>query len=49
VKVKTKGDTLYAPGIGDDTRALVVIASILRTLKETGVETQADILYSRAQ
>jgi tripeptide aminopeptidase len=46
VKVKTKGDTLYAPGIGDDTRALVVIASILRTLKETGVETQADILFT---
>ncbi len=46
VKVKTKGDTLYAPGIGDDTRALVVIASILRTLEEAGIETQADVLFT---
>ncbi len=46
VKVKSKGDTLYAPGIGDDTRALVVIASVLRTLEEAGIETQADILFT---
>lgn len=46
VRVKSKGDTLYAPGIGDDTRALVVIASILRTMEETGIETQADILFT---
>jgi tripeptide aminopeptidase len=46
VKVKSKGDTLYAPGIGDDTRALVVIASILRTMEETGIETQANILFT---
>ena len=25
VKVKIKGDTLYAPGIGDDTRGLVIV------------------------
>ncbi len=46
VRVKSKGDTLYAPGIGDDTRALVVIASILRTMEEIGIETQADILFT---
>ncbi|MDZ7647957.1 MAG: M20/M25/M40 family metallo-hydrolase [Cytophagales bacterium] len=46
VKVKSKGDTLYAPGIGDDTRALIVIASVLRTLEEAGIETQADILFT---
>ncbi len=46
VKVKVKGDTLYAPGIGDDTRALIVIASILRTMEETGIETQSDILFT---
>lgn len=46
VKVRTKGDTLFAPGIGDDTRALIVIASVLRTLEEIGIETQADLLFT---
>ncbi|MBL7874702.1 MAG: M20/M25/M40 family metallo-hydrolase [Cyclobacteriaceae bacterium] len=46
VKVRTKGDTLFAPGIGDDTRALIVIASVLRTLEEKGIETQADLLFT---
>ena len=45
VKVKLKGDTLYAPGIGDDTRGLVMVASVLRALEEAKIDTQSDILF----
>ena len=45
VKVKFKGDTLYAPGIGDDTRGLVMVASVLRAMNAAKIQTQADILF----
>ncbi|WP_394991592.1 M20/M25/M40 family metallo-hydrolase [Emticicia sp.] len=45
VKVKIKGDTLFAPGIGDDTRGLVMVASVLRALEEAKIETQSDIFF----
>ncbi|HEY0110548.1 MAG TPA: M20/M25/M40 family metallo-hydrolase [Fibrella sp.] len=45
VKVKIKGDTLFAPGIGDDTRGLVMVASVLRALEEAKIETQSDVLF----
>ncbi len=45
VRVKQKGDTLFAPGIGDDTRGLVMVASVLRALEEANIETQSDILF----
>ncbi|MEZ4902486.1 MAG: M20/M25/M40 family metallo-hydrolase [Spirosomataceae bacterium] len=45
VKVKIKGDTLFAPGVGDDTRALVMVLSVLRALEEAKVETEADVLF----
>ena len=45
VKVKIKGDTLFAPGVGDDTRGLVMVASVLRALEEAKIDTQADILF----
>jgi tripeptide aminopeptidase len=45
VKVKFKGDTLCAPGIGDDTRGLVMVASILRAMNAAKIQTQADILF----
>ena len=45
VKVKSKGDTLLAPGIGDDTRGLVAVLSILRGLEAAKIETQADVLF----
>jgi len=46
VKVKIKGDTLFAPGIADDTRGLVMIASVLRAMEEAKIETQSDILFT---
>ncbi len=45
VKVKTKGDTLFAPGIGDDTRGLVMVVSVLRAMEAAKLETQADVLF----
>lgn len=45
VKVKYKGDTLYAPGIGDDTRGLAMVLTVLDVMEKTGVETEADVLF----
>lgn len=45
VTVKHKGDTLYAPGIIDDTRALSLVHTILKIMEQTGIETEADILF----
>ncbi len=45
VKVKIKGDTLFAPGIGDNTQGLVLVVSVLRALEEAKIETEADVLF----
>ncbi len=45
VKVKVKGDTLFAPGIGDNTQGVVMIVSVLRGLEEAKIETEADVLF----
>jgi len=45
VTVKERGDTLFAPGIGDDTRGLAMLLSIVRALNAAKIETQADILF----
>lgn len=45
VTVRVRGDTLFAPGIGDDTRGLVVVLNVLRAMNEAKVETQADVLF----
>ena len=45
VKVKYKGDTMYAPGIGDDTRGLVVVLTTLRALTKNKIQTEADLLF----
>jgi acetylornithine deacetylase/succinyl-diaminopimelate desuccinylase-like protein len=45
VKVKFKGDTLYAPGIGDDTRGLIVVLTTLRALNMAEIQTEADLLF----
>ena len=45
VAVKIKGDTLFAPGVSDDTRGLVMVASVLRALEEANIETQSDVLF----
>ncbi len=45
VTIKMRGDTLYAPGIGDDTRGLVSVLAILRAMNTANVRTDADILF----
>lgn len=45
VTVRRRGDTLYAPGIGDDTRGLVVVLAVLRAMAEAGIETGDDIVF----
>lgn len=45
VTVRQVGDTLFAPGVGDDTRGLVVVLSVLRALEESGVETDDDVIF----
>ncbi|MBT8219305.1 MAG: M20/M25/M40 family metallo-hydrolase [Bacteroidia bacterium] len=45
VTVQMRGDTLYAPGIGDDTRGLAMVLSVARAIHKTGIETDAHQLY----
>ncbi|MCA9737901.1 MAG: M20/M25/M40 family metallo-hydrolase [Gemmatimonadota bacterium] len=45
VTVRQRGDTLFAPGIGDDTRGLMVVLTALRAMEEVGLETQADVWF----
>lgn len=45
VTIRMKGDTLFAPGVGDDTRGMVVVLTVLRALEQAGVETDADLIF----
>ena len=45
VTVKKKGDTLYAPGIGDDTRGLAMLLAIAKSMHQTELKSKADIWF----
>lgn len=45
IKVSNNADTLFAPGIADNTRGLVLLLSVVRALEEAKVETDADVLF----
>ena len=45
VTVRHHSDTLYAPGISDDTRGLMVILTVLRSLEKAKIETAEDLLF----
>lgn len=45
VTVETRGDTLYAPGIGDVTRGLMVVLTVLRALEQENIQTKDDVLF----
>lgn len=45
VTVRQRGDTLFAPGIGDDTRGLVVVLTTLRAMEAAGIETDDDVWF----
>jgi len=44
--VELRGGRYYAPGIGDDTRGLTVLLSILEALNDNNIETEADIMFT---
>ncbi|MDP5120821.1 MAG: M20/M25/M40 family metallo-hydrolase [Spirosomaceae bacterium] len=46
VTVKMKGDTLYAPGIGDDTRGLSMVITVLEAMNKANITTEADVLFA---
>ena len=45
VKVKVRGDTLFAPGIGDDTRGLALVLAVLKTFNALDIETRDDVFF----
>lgn len=44
VGVKMVGDTLYAPGVGDDTRGLVMVLTVLKAMNQAEIKTSSDVL-----
>lgn len=45
VTVRRKGDVFFAPGIGDNTRGVVVMLSLIDALEAHDIETEADLLF----
>ena len=45
VKVRIQNDTLYAPGIGDDTRGLSMLLTLLETIKTVHIQPKDNILF----
>ena len=45
VKVRHEGTKLYAPGVGDDSRALAVLLQIVRAMDAAKIQTASDILF----
>ncbi len=45
VKVRVKNDTLYAPGIADDSRGLSMLITILKTIKSNNIILRDNLLF----
>ena len=45
VKVRREGTKLYAPGIGDNSRALAVLLTMIRAMEAAKIQTASDILF----
>jgi len=45
VKVRRQGTRLFAPGVGDDSRALAVLLEIVRAMDAAKIQTASDILF----
>lgn len=45
VKVRIENDTLYAPGIGDDTRGLSMLLTLLETIKTEQIQPKDNLLF----
>ena len=44
--VRERNGRFYAPGIGDDTRGLAAMLSVIDVLNDSGIETEADIMFA---
>jgi len=45
VTIRENGDTLFAPGIADDTRGLVTVLAVLRAMNAAEIQTDQDIWF----
>lgn len=45
VTVKYKGDTLKAPGIGDDSRGLAMVLAVAKAMVKAKIQTESDVLF----
>jgi len=45
VTVRFDGDRMLAPGIGDNSRGLVTVLTVLRALQHANIQTEADLLF----
>ncbi len=45
VKVRREGTKLFAPGVGDDSRALAVLLMMIRAMDAANIQTASDILF----
>ena len=45
VTIRESGDTLFAPGIADDTRGLVTVLAVLRAMNAADIQTEQDIWF----
>ncbi|MCY4645913.1 MAG: M20/M25/M40 family metallo-hydrolase [Gammaproteobacteria bacterium] len=45
VTIRENGDTLFAPGIADDTRGLVAVLAVLRAMNAADIQTEQDIWF----
>ncbi len=45
VTIRERGDTLFAPGVADDTRGLAAVLAVLRAMNATSIRTEADVLF----
>lgn len=44
-KVRRSGDTLFAPGIGDNTASVADMLAMIRTMKSSGFKHKGDIIF----
>lgn len=45
VQVRVEGDTYFAPGISDNTRALAVVLAVVEAMESLSLETRDDIVF----
>ncbi|TVP56303.1 MAG: M20/M25/M40 family metallo-hydrolase [Gemmatimonadales bacterium] len=45
VTVEFRGDTLFAPGVGDDSRGLAMLLAVVRAMEQAEIETEQDVWF----